>query len=342
MPIAYAILAASSAIGIAHSVFLAAYLLQLRKNNILANQLLALLLLAFALRVSKSVIHFAFSTTPDLFPAIALAGQSALGPLLWLYARSLLNNNIKLKPIDYLHFIPFAILTITIPTGSDTFLNTAYQLIVAQMLVYLMYSAVFVNRQMRTGQGNLGHWVRNLLGSGLLIWLVYLAQLFSPPISWYAGLTFFAAMVLYGLSFWAIRHYQSFANGFAPVKKVPLETQEAEQLYQNIHRLLEKEAIYKDAGLTVAKFAKRLHVQPYLLSKVINDKFGKSFPELLNAYRIQEVSRQLTDPKSSDLTIQTIAYNCGFNTISSFYTAFKLEHNVTPAQYRSQMLEVKQ
>ena len=42
----------------------------------------------------------------------------------------------------------------------------------------------------------------------------------------------------------------------------------------------------------------------------------------------------LTDPVSAQEKIATIAYDCGFKSVSAFNTAFKKATNQTPSQFR--------
>lgn len=332
------ILAASSAVAIVHSVFLAAFLLQLQRGRIWANRILALILLAFAFRVSKSVIHFAFHDMSDYIPVLALAGKATLGPLLWLYWRMIAQTHQQSLLHNAWHFIPFGTLIVALPwlAAGGSGLDWAYRLVVLQMLIYIIVTAVDFarNRQNWQAEPLQIKWIRNLLIGFSLIWAVYFIQLFWRPMWLYAGTTTFAAMVLYWLSFWAMRQHNVLTS--KPAKKPGIVNAEAAALYANVRQLFREEAIYKDSNLTVAKLAKQLHVQPYLLSRVINEQFGKSFPELLSSYRVQEARRQLSDPALEHHTVQTIAYNCGFNTLSSFYNAFKNELGMTPAQFRDQ------
>jgi AraC-like DNA-binding protein len=43
----------------------------------------------------------------------------------------------------------------------------------------------------------------------------------------------------------------------------------------------------------------------------------------------------LSNPKYDNLTIAAIAYECGFNSLSSFNTAFKKQVGVTPSAFKA-------
>lgn len=67
------------------------------------------------------------------------------------------------------------------------------------------------------------------------------------------------------------------------------------------------------------------------MSRVINVAFGKSFPRLLNEFRVDDAKRMLHDPA---IAIQVVAAEVGFNSLASFNRAFREITSITPTQYR--------
>ena len=67
------------------------------------------------------------------------------------------------------------------------------------------------------------------------------------------------------------------------------------------------------------------------LSQVINTEHNKNFREFINTLRIKEAEKLL---KETSLKIEAVAYETGFNTISTFNIAFKKETGITPSEYR--------
>jgi AraC-like DNA-binding protein len=72
-----------------------------------------------------------------------------------------------------------------------------------------------------------------------------------------------------------------------------------------------------------------------VLSQVINDLLNYNFNDLINSYRVEEAKKMLKDEGMSNFTIASIAYECGFNTLSAFNVAFKKFTGLTPSQFRS-------
>ena len=82
-----------------------------------------------------------------------------------------------------------------------------------------------------------------------------------------------------------------------------------------------------------------IRVSPQVLSMVINQKSMKNFNGFVNSYRIKEATRLLEEPQYSNHTVAAIAYEVGFNSISSFNTAFKKQTGQTPQAYRSRSVK---
>ncbi len=63
-------------------------------------------------------------------------------------------------------------------------------------------------------------------------------------------------------------------------------------------------------------------------------KLGSSFLELINKYRIEEAKSLILDPKLNE-TIEGIGYSVGFNSKSTFHSAFKRITGQTPSEFKA-------
>jgi AraC-like DNA-binding protein len=94
----------------------------------------------------------------------------------------------------------------------------------------------------------------------------------------------------------------------------------------------EKPFLYPQVSLT--DLSEKLSVSTKHLSQVINQSFNKSFFDFINTYRIQEVQQTLKESMDDKLTVLEAMYQAGFNSKSSFNTAFKKETGQTPTEFR--------
>jgi AraC-like DNA-binding protein len=70
----------------------------------------------------------------------------------------------------------------------------------------------------------------------------------------------------------------------------------------------------------------------------LNDKLGKGFTLYVNEHRIQEACRILSTDEN--LTIEAIGEEVGFNSKSTFFSAFKKLKGMTPAMYQQNTVKV--
>ncbi|WP_103070144.1 helix-turn-helix domain-containing protein [Aquimarina sediminis] len=110
---------------------------------------------------------------------------------------------------------------------------------------------------------------------------------------------------------------------------------------EKLSLFMEKEKPFLDFELTLQKLAFQTDIPERELSIVINHHLGKHFFDFINEYRIQEAKAILENPNEKEVTVLEILYKVGFNSKSSFYTAFKKITNQTPTQYRKQALSNK-
>lgn len=106
------------------------------------------------------------------------------------------------------------------------------------------------------------------------------------------------------------------------------------RLSAELNVLLDENKLYLESEFSLTELSNELGIQPYLASELISRHYRSSFFEVVNKYRIEEVKRRLTDPAFNDYSILGIALECGFNSKSSFNSAFKKHTGLTPSSYR--------
>ncbi len=327
------IMAIMATLALGHSLFLAIFFWSKKNGRRLSNHLLAYLLLALAIRVTKSVLIVMFPASGAWAPWFGLVGMAAIGPLLLLYLFSVLDFSFTWSGKQWLHFIFPALLLVFFPLLDDPAVYRCYQVSVAQMLGYLLFSAYFLIKNLPALSPNedLKRWLSLLTAAVAAVWAVFFIQLHVETEATYVLVTTCATTVLYGLSFWGMGRMGLFSKNRVNGKSLPAE---ATDLARQIRSLFENEKIARDKQLTVSRLAKQLKVPPYQVSRVVNESFGKTFPELLNEYRVADCAERLLQHGFDHLSIEGIAYESGFHSLSAFYAAFKKIHGATPAEWR--------
>jgi len=313
---------------VGHILFLAVALLLNHKRS--GNLPLGIILILLSIRVGKSVLALAFPDEALWLSLLGLASMAALGPLLYYYVAGPFSMDNPVRKSLLPQFIPAVLccFAFTWPV-----LNPLYYVITLQMLIYLILAGrrLYQNREIYHVDNVRWKWGLGVLVGISIDWLCFLAQLFIYTPIFYLVVVGSSVLSLYGLSLWANQQHNLFVG---PVKKKKDAEDVHLELGQKIQQLMEEEEIFIDPSLCLTSLAKRLNAPPYLVSRSVNLFFHKSFPELLTGYRLEKSKSLLISSLNKTFSIEGIAYESGFSTLSAFYSAFKKATGITPAQFR--------
>ncbi|WP_437318852.1 helix-turn-helix domain-containing protein [Sorangium sp. So ce385] len=121
-------------------------------------------------------------------------------------------------------------------------------------------------------------------------------------------------------------------------QKTRLKEGQVARIASQLVALFERERPYRDPDLTLSALAQRLGVPPYHLSQVLNDRFGKSFHDVVNLARVEELKRRLLDRDLPAEKILALGLDCGFSSKSTLNANFKKHTGLTPTQFRDREL----
>lgn len=105
------------------------------------------------------------------------------------------------------------------------------------------------------------------------------------------------------------------------------------ELVARLHELMNREQLYKDWSLTLENVAEKMDVNRNVLSKAINGVSGKNFNRFVNDYRIREAIRIISSRKPSEIYINELYEEIGFNSRTPFYLAFKQVTGLSTTEY---------
>ena len=107
----------------------------------------------------------------------------------------------------------------------------------------------------------------------------------------------------------------------------------------SLKRYMDNNEPFLDPSLSVEELATQVNMPTKELSFLINHDLNQHFFDFVNSYRIQKAKKILENQEKSNLTILEILYEVGFNSKSSFNTAFKRHTDTTPTEYRKNNLK---
>lgn len=111
------------------------------------------------------------------------------------------------------------------------------------------------------------------------------------------------------------------------------DIEQLEKLGDHLQKIMETDKPYLEPKLTLAELSEKCEISTHQLSRVINEKYGKNFFEFVNTYRVEEFKQLVNTDPIENFTLLAIAYKAGFNSKTTFNTAFKKITSQTPKEY---------
>jgi len=327
-----------SALGVFNATLLTLYFLFGGSQRRFTNLYLGLLMLALSIRIGKSVFLFFNRSLSEGYIHLGLMGCLAIGPLVWYFVQSRIRGTDRFRPSLLLHLLPVLGLGIFAEWGvsyrTDRLLwQDIIRGIYLQWGLYAVTSLlVVVVRLLRKQKLSDPRWTLSVAGGVFLIWLAYVTSSWTSYIVGALLFTFVVYMLIWIL---VVEVFRPAAERRRKRSKPTLPESERMAIQQRLEEALMGKNRYRDPNLTMPALAKEAGLTPHQLSDFLNRQMGVSFSRFINGYRIREAREKLA--KDSHLTVEAIAYECGFNATSTFYAAFKEITGQTPAAYRKQL-----
>lgn len=119
-------------------------------------------------------------------------------------------------------------------------------------------------------------------------------------------------------------------------------TDEYSDIVERFCVYMNTEKPYRQPEIRISDVASKLNVTKNTLSRAIRMKTGKNFCQLVHSYRVKEAMRLYA--ANTSLSITQLCRMVGFNSATTFNTAFGRNTGLTPAEwcknYRKQHLDV--
>lgn len=337
-----------SGLGVIHGIFLAVFLWTYPKGNSVSNKILSTLLVVLSFRIGKSVLLEFGNQTDVKLIFVGLAMLMVIGPLFYLYTISHIDKDFNIKSQKHLfHFIPSLAgvcfgMWVTEPwlkSQSSVLFIIMFAVYYGHYLTYLMFGHIRLRRARSVGLNPSVYALIRLLSFGLfVIWIAYVLNLFDEVIPYIIGPILYS-LIAYSVSFIVIKKKYIAANDETKYKTTTIPETQADALYNRVVELMTQEKAFKNTDTTLKSLSHQLKVSTQVLSMVVNKKSNTNFNGFINAYRIDEAISIFKDSKYDHHTIASVAFDVGFNSISSFNTAFKKQTQKTPLSYRKALSE---
>lgn len=328
--------------GAVQSAFLAIYLFFGKKHNT-TNTLLSIFFFLITARVVKSLLWAYLDMLPAWFINIGFIAHYATGPTLLLYFIYVVKPK-KWHPLNYLHFAPSLVLLLFLfrINGGNFWHLGGYSFLLYHQLIYttltfgiLLLFLIKRGKHTATIKKEKKYWLFILFIGAASIQLAYFSNYILGLSPYLLGPIIYAIFI-YAIAFYAFLNQGIFEEEQTNSKyqNINITNKEFERYQNKIIHVMEADKPYLNASFTLDKLSKQISLPSYLTSHIINKGFNTNFSDFVNLYRINEAASKLTSSSYGHIKISQIAYDCGFNTLSSFNSSFKKIKGTTPSQFR--------
>lgn len=326
-----------SALGAFNGFILSLYFAINAKKKIFANYFLSLLLLVLSIRIIKSVFFYFNPHLSNIFIQIGLSACILIGPFLFLYLKP--SENEKQNWLKHVlpYLIGITILGIFYPYVEHQKIWSFWvvKTIYLQWFVYIILSFRYIlpiiqKLKRKENLKKIEFWFLSIYFGVTLIWLAYSTAAYTSYIVGALSFTFILYLIVLLLIF-RNSSESTFFEEKQKYKNKELDTEKLNLIGQKLGIIIEKE-LYLNPDFSLEEAAKELKITKHLLSQYVNEILGKSFSSLIKEYRIEKAKKLLETEKN--FTLESLGYDSGFSSKSTFFTAFKKITGLTPAEYQ--------
>ena len=327
-----------SALGAFNGFLLSLYFAINAKKKIFTNYFLSLLLLVLSIRIIKSVFFYFNPHLSNIFIQIGLSACTLIGPFLFLYLTSYSEND---KPNWARHIIPYLVIMTVLGIfypyveHQEIWIRWIVKAIYFQWFVYIALSFKYIQPiiqkiKEKESLKKLEVWFLSIFFGVAFVWFAYTFAAYTSYIVGALSFTFILYLIVLLLVFKNSQEAVFFQEK-ERYKNKTIEKETLDLISQKITIIVEKE-LFLNSNFTLEEAAKELKVPKYILSQYVNEVLGKSFSNLIKEYRIEKAKKLLETEKN--LTVESLGYDSGFNSKSTFFTAFKKQTGLTPTEYQ--------
>jgi AraC-like DNA-binding protein len=340
-----------------------------KQPRVLANKFLAMLIIFYAIMAVNIVLVNVLKDFGKLhiFRYIQLELLYGMGPALYFYTISITKPNFKFTKKDFIHFIPLLLEFIFYRTSFyrngadglyiDPMPNITYVYLTQQwigVLSNLIYSIISLRilykhqDQLKQFYSKLENRSYNWLKIPILIFAIYpifwniLTEIdrfaFDRNLREYYFLPNFVLLAI-ACTWISFKGYLTInTSDMLSIEKSDSSSKEItfeldKSFVEKLEKLMQNEKPFLNPDLNLSRLSELLEMKPKQVSMKINQNCGKNFYDLVNSFRVKEFQERVKTTNFQKISLLGLAFDCGFNSKSTFNSAFKKETQQTPSQY---------
>ena len=337
-----------------------------RQKNRQANKFMGLLLLSMSLWMIDNFMRISgiYQNNPGYYFK-PIYYSFAFGPLIYFYVRSIVNGQFRFRAKDALHFIP-----VVLQASLYLFLSTqdysykrwfwlevhspfTYRLefdgTFISLLIYVLLSLKLIVDYQKWLKENYSettlkqlNWLKVILllmGVLSLQWFVevIMRDVYDNFYQYNYSVFILGLLTLilaYRAFYQADQQDVEFERDTSQ-KKESKDLELKDEIIEAIQNRMNQEKDFLNPDLNLKVFAGNCRLPKRTVSQHINQRLNQSFHEYVNQYRVEEFKNRIAEYGDQGLTLEGLAYECGFNSKATFNRIFKKYTGFTPSEFVS-------
>jgi AraC-like DNA-binding protein len=341
-----------SALGAFNGIILGIYFFFFTKKKYLTNYFLGALLFALSIRIGKSVFVYFDPSLPKMYLQFGLTACFFIGPCLCYFLKSAIEE-VNVMPKSWkitLLFWGIVIVSVGILYPYEDYPKlwgrSIIKVIYFQWFVYIVFSGYtirtilkkIIDPKQKTTPSEM--WFGMLFLGNFLLFLFYFLSIMGASAATYISGAVVFSFILYliiSILLYRKKTDDLFLLNNQKYSGKKIDTAEASILSEKLERIMIDKSLYKNPNLSLQDLSLELNISSHQLSQFLNNNLGKNFTSFINEFRINEACKIITS--NDKLTLESIGYDVGFNSKSTFFAAFKKHTGTTPLNYQLQALQ---
>lgn len=341
-----------SALGSFNGIILGVYFFFFTKKKYLTNYFLGALLFALSIRIGKSVFVYFDPSLPKMYLQFGLTACFFIGPCLYYFLKSAVKE-VNVMPKSWkitLLFWGMLIVTVGILYPYEDYPKlwgrSIINVIYLQWLVYIAFSGYtirvilkkIIDPKQKTTPSEM--WFAMLFLGNFLLFLFYFLSIMGASAATYISGAVVFSFILYliiSILLYRKKTDDLFLLNNQKYSGRKIDSTEAQILWEKLEKIMSDKSLYKNPNLSLQDLSQEVNISSHQLSQFLNNNLGKNFTSFINEFRINEACKIITS--NDKLTLESIGYDVGFNSKSTFFAAFKKHTGTTPLNYQLQALQ---
>jgi AraC-like DNA-binding protein len=362
LPISSLIVIAIGSVGISVSIFMGILLLSQKNKKHISVSILACLLILSGLTLFNDIlVTSGISNRIKQLYFIPIFYSLSIAPLFYLFVKS--KFSYRLNKSDLIHLvipviqaaIYFSIGFRSVEFKSILYYENAFRIYLQIesflfpifLVGYTILALSYLKRKDMKAYfwtADIKRWLANFSAGMLLIAVMefsfsLIEQNTSPTFlssfPFYLVHTFTLSAFVFWISINSFKQYyplQIFKSKPSQKDSV-IDENELSELLKRLELLMTKDKVFLNPDLNLELLSKYLEISEKHCSHILSKGVGMNFNQYVNNFRIATFKERIKEGQNKTFTLTSIAYDCGFNSKSTFNRVFKSTCGVTPSEF---------